>query len=173
MRQNAQGFNRFLRAFDHSHCVQPTRRTWSRSDPTPETFIVMAALAMVCRVAAGCVIMACVSANAVEVEPPHSAAVKPVCLNAAETRDEVKSRHLIEPFAALKFAAAQRKAEALSAKLCHIGDDFVYEITLLNRDGRIVHVEMGAATGKVVVRPSHETHETHDVHDSHEPQVKN
>ena len=78
----------------------------------------------------------------------HAAAAKPVCLNAAETREEVKSRHLIEPFAALKFAAAQRKAEALSARLCHTGDDFIYEITLLNRDGRLVHVEMEADDGQ-------------------------
>ena len=91
--------------------------------------------------------LACATADAAEAEP-RAAAAKPVCLNAAETREEVKSRHLIEPFAALKFAAAQRKAEALSAKLCHTGDDFVYEITLLHRDGRLVHVEMEAATGK-------------------------
>jgi hypothetical protein len=133
----------------------------------------MAALAVVCRAAAWCAVMACVSANAAEAEPPHAAAAKPVCLNAAETREEIKSRHLIEPFAALKFAAAQRKAEALSARLCHTGDDFFYEITLLNRDGRVVHVDMGATTGKVVVRPAHETHEVHETHDSHDPQVKN
>jgi hypothetical protein len=134
----------------------------------------MAALAMVCRAAACCAVMASASANAVEAEPPRVAVAKPVCLNAAETREEIKSRHLIEPFAALKFAGAQRKAEALSARLCHTGDDFFYEITLLNRDGHVVHVEMGAATGKVVVRPAHETHEPHDAHDSHEPpQVKN
>ena len=96
----------------------------------------------------------------------RAGAGKPVCLNAAETREEVKSRHLIEPFAALKFAAAQRKAEALSAKLCHTGDEFIYEITLLHRDGRLVHVEMEAATGKWLPRGAR-THETH------EPQVKN
>jgi uncharacterized membrane protein YkoI len=131
----------------------------------------MAALAMVCRAAAWCAVMACASASAAEAEPPHAAAAR-ACLNAAETREEVKSRHLIEPFAALKFAAAQRKAEALSARLCHTGDDFIYEITLLHRDGRLVHVEMEAATGKVVVRPARE-HETHETHDPHEPQVKN
>jgi uncharacterized membrane protein YkoI len=127
----------------------------------------MAAFAMVCRAAAWCAVMACASANAAEAEPPHAAAARLVCLNAAETREEIKSRRLIEPFAALKFAAAQRKAEALSARLCHTGDDFIYEITLLHRDGQLVHVEMEAATGKVVVRPAHEPHETH------EPQVKN
>jgi hypothetical protein len=141
-------------------------RTWSGSVPTAEAFIVMAALAMVCRAAAWCAVMASAAANAAEGEPPHAAAARS-CLNAAETREQVKSRHLIEPFAALKFAGAQRKAEALSARLCHTGDDFIYEITLLHRDGRLVHVEMEAATGKIVVRPPHEPHETH------EPQVKN
>jgi hypothetical protein len=118
--------------------------------------------------------MASATANAAETEPPHAATPKPVCLSAAETREEVKARHLIEPFAALKFAAAQRKAEALSARLCHTGEDFIYEITLLHRDGRLVHVEMEATTGKVVVRPAaHEPHELRETHDAHEPQVKN
>jgi uncharacterized membrane protein YkoI len=141
-------------------------------------FVVMAGLAMVCRAGAWWALMACSAASAAgawcavahaaEVEP-HAAA-KPVCLNAAETREMVKSRRLLEPFAALKFAAGQRKAEALSARLCRSGDDFVYEITLLHRDGRLVHVEMEAATGKIVSRPQHETHEPHE---PHEPQVKN
>jgi hypothetical protein len=149
-------------------------RTWSRSVLTAEAFIVMAAPAMVCRAVAWFVVMASAAANAAEPEPAHAAAPKPVCLNAAETREEIKARHLIEPFAALKFAGAQRKAEALSARLCHSGEDFFYEITLLHRDGRLVHVEMEATTGKVVVRPAaHEPHELRETHDAHEPQVKN
>jgi hypothetical protein len=55
----------------------------------------------------------------------------------------VKAHKLVEPFVALKAAAAQRKAEALSARLCHSDDEFIYEITLLHRDGRLSHVEMG------------------------------
>ena len=96
-------------------------------------------------------------------------AAKPACLNAAETREMVKSRHLLEPFAALKFAGAQRKAEALSAKLCRTGEDFIYEITLLHRDGRLVHVDMEAGTGKITSRPPHEPREAHEPHDAHEP----
>ena len=61
---------------------------------------------------------------------------------------------MLKPFAALKSAGAQRKAEALSARLCHTGDEFIYEITLLHRDGRLLHVEMEAATGKVIARPA-------------------
>ena len=113
--------------------------------------------------AALCALMARAPLSAAEAEA-RPVAAKPVCLKAAERREEIKARHLIEPFAALKFAAGQRKAEALSARLCHTGDDFFYEITLLHRDGRLVHVEMEATTGKVAVRPAHETHE---------PQVKN
>jgi hypothetical protein len=77
-------------------------------------------------------------ARAAETEPR----LKPICLNAAETREQVKARKLLEPFVALKTAAAQRKAEALSARLCRADDEFIYEITLLHRDGHLAHVEM-------------------------------
>jgi hypothetical protein len=143
-------------------------------------FAVMA-LAMLCRAGAwwalmrsaayaagvGCASI-CPAAKAAEAEL-HVVAAKPACLNAAETREMVKSRHLLEPFAALKFAGAQRKAEALSARLCRTGDDFVYEITLLHRDGRLVHVDMEAGTGKIASRPPREPHEAHEPHDAHEP----
>ncbi len=129
----------------------------------------MAGFAMVCRAAASCALMAYAAAPAAAAEAPRAGS-RPVCLNAAETREMVKSRRLIEPFAALKFASAQRKAEALSARLCHTGEDFVYEITLLHRDGRLVHVEMEAATGKLVPRPAREPREAHE---PREPQNKN
>ena len=77
-------------------------------------------------------------------------APKAICLPPNETREEIKAHHLLEPFAALKSAATQFKAEALSAKLCHVGDEFVYEIALLHRDGRFVHVVLNAATGKFI-----------------------
>jgi hypothetical protein len=78
------------------------------------------------------------------------AAPKPTCFNAGETREEIKTHHLVEPFAALKSAQAQFKAEALSARLCRLGDEYIYEIALLHRDGRYVHVAMNANTGKSV-----------------------
>ena len=148
----------------------------------------MAALAMLCRAGAwwglmrstayaagvGCASIACPTAKAAEIEA--RALVRPACLNAAETRETVKSRHLLEPFAALKAAGVQRKAEALSARLCRTGDDFIYEITLLHRDGRLVHVDMEAGTGKIASRPPrepHESHEPHEAHEAHEPPAKN
>ena len=87
--------------------------------------------------------------------PPASAqappAVKSVCLATGETREEIKIHHLLEPFVVLKSAEkAVGKAEALSAKLCRLGEDYVYEIALLHRDGRLVHVVMSAVTGKPI-----------------------
>jgi len=80
------------------------------------------------------------------------------CLKPNETREEVRARHFLEPFAVLKSAAQQTKAEALSAKLCRLGDDWVYSIALLHRDGRLVHVLMDAATGRIVsAHPPHES----------------
>lgn len=77
-------------------------------------------------------------------------ATKLSCLSSNETREEIKSRHFLEPFAVSKSAATQFKAEALSVKLCHLGDEFVYEITLLHRDGRVVHAVMSAVSGKLL-----------------------
>jgi hypothetical protein len=86
------------------------------------------------------------------------AAAKGVCFPTSETREEIKAHHLLEPFVALKSAAATVKAEALSARLCRLGDEFVYEIALLHTNGRLVHVVMNAVTGKLAnVRASHET----------------
>ncbi len=78
------------------------------------------------------------------------APARPVCLSGSETREEIAAHRLLQPFAVLKSAAAIAKAEALSAKLCKIGEDFVFEIALLHHDGRLVHLMMNASTGKVV-----------------------
>ena len=84
--------------------------------------------------------------RAAEAEPHPSG--KLPCLGPAETREQIKARKLVEPYTALKSAQAQYKAEPVSAKLCRHGDDYVYVIALLHRDGRYVHVVMNAATGK-------------------------
>ncbi len=128
-------------------------------------FVVMGALAIVSRAAVLCIAVFG-AARAAEADP-HAPAAKPDCLNAAETRDQVKAHKLLEPYVALKWAAQQRKAEALSAKLCVNGDDFIYVITLLHRDGRLTHVQLDADSGKLVGRPIRESH------DPHEPPPKN
>ena len=100
--------------------------------------------------------MACIAApGAARAEAPTP--VKVVCFATSETREAIKAHHLLEPFVALKSAAATVKAEALSAKLCRVGEEFVYEIALLHTNGRLVHVVMNAVTGKLAnPRAAHE-----------------
>ena len=117
--------------------------------------VVTVGVAIGCHAAVLGLAMTSTEARSAEAE----ARLRPVCLNPAETREAVKAHKLLEPFVALKTAAAQRKAEALSAKLCRADDEFIYEITLLHRDGRLVHLEMEADSGKLISRPSHEARE--------------
>jgi hypothetical protein len=79
------------------------------------------------------------------VEPPHGR----VCFNSAETREKIVAHHLADPFRALR--AGRLQGEALRAKLCRWKqDDFVYEIAVLRRDGRLVRVYMNAQNGQTV-----------------------
>lgn len=70
------------------------------------------------------------------------------CFNPAETREKIISRRLSEPFRLLRGAAGRVQGEALRAKLCRWNDDYVYEIALLRRDGRIIHVYLNATSGQ-------------------------
>ncbi len=72
-----------------------------------------------------------------------------VCFNPAETRANITAHRLSEPFRALRAGRAQ--GEALRAKLCKWKqDEFVYEISVLRRDGRIVRLYMNAQNGQAV-----------------------
>ena len=82
------------------------------------------------------------------------------CLKPAETAEEIRSRHFVEGYVALRTAAHEAKAEALSAKLCKLGDDWVYSVALLHRDGHFVHMLLDAATGHVLPPHSHEPPKT-------------
>jgi hypothetical protein len=77
-------------------------------------------------------------------------APKRVCLTPAETREEIKTRHLHEPFEVLKHASQHYKAESLNAKLCRIDDEFIYEIALLHKDGKFFRAYVNATSGKFV-----------------------
>ncbi len=92
------------------------------------------------------------SAGAGEVEIDLRGSAKPVCLPAHETQEEIKAHKLLEPFPVLKLAGSQFKAEPLAAKLCQIGDDYVYLITLLRKDGRVIHATFDALSGKAVAQ---------------------
>ena len=91
------------------------------------------------------------------VQPPagQAPAAKPTsppqrqCLSAVETRQTVAAKRLAEPSRALRAGRAQ--GDALRAKLCRWKQDqFVYEVFVLRRDGRIVRLYMNAQNGQAV-----------------------
>ena len=73
-----------------------------------------------------------------------------VCLSAPEAREAIGANRLADSLSVMISAAQQTHAEALAAKLCRWDDKFVYEITLLGRDSRVIHVFMNAADGRTV-----------------------
>jgi len=69
------------------------------------------------------------------------------CFSAQETREKILTHKLVEPFRVLKTTATLMQAEAIGAKLCHWKEELVYEISLLRRDGHILHVFVNAVDG--------------------------
>lgn len=70
------------------------------------------------------------------------------CYSPAETLDAIAANRLVKPGEALSAAAASTKAEALNARLCQWDGRFIYEITLLRSDGKVLRVTVDAATGR-------------------------
>ena len=84
-----------------------------------------------------------------EVPPP----LGHVCFNVGETRDKIAAHRLSDPLRALR--AGRLQGEALRAKLCRFKqDDYVYEVFVLRRDGRIVRLYMNAQTGAAIPAPN-------------------
>ncbi len=69
------------------------------------------------------------------------------CLSSAESRESVAAHQLREPMALLREAALQSRAEPLGTRLCRWDEKFVYEMSLLRRDGRLVRIFVDAASG--------------------------
>jgi hypothetical protein len=78
--------------------------------------------------------------------PPPPAPLE--CFSIAETRREIAQHKLVDPFPSMQAAGVLVQAEPLSARLCRSGEVFLYEISLLRRDGRIVKTLVDALTGK-------------------------
>ena len=76
-----------------------------------------------------------------------------LCYTPAETRSMVVADRLVDPFMALRNAAIDRKAEPLANRLCRWGDELIYEMTLLPRNGKVTRVYLRAGDGSPVNRP--------------------
>jgi hypothetical protein len=89
--------------------------------------------------------LACCPALGAETAKPT-----PLCLNPAETREAISRNKFTDPAAALRSAAAVAHADPLRSRLCRLKDDYIYEITLLRRDGKVMRVLIRADDGSLV-----------------------
>jgi len=69
------------------------------------------------------------------------------CVSHAETRALFFEKKLVPPFKVMHAAAVLSQAEAIDIQLCRFQATLVYDVTLLSRDGRVVHRLFAAATG--------------------------
>ncbi len=72
------------------------------------------------------------------------------CLSPREMRDAVAANRLVAP--ALAVGTARRAvpgADLLRVTLCGEGGAFIYVISVLRKDGRVVHVVIDGPTGKL------------------------
>lgn len=69
------------------------------------------------------------------------------CFSTAETRQKITSHKLADPFGTMQAVGSGHHGEPIGAKLCRRGDDFVYEISLLRGDGRLVKIYVDAVAG--------------------------
>lgn len=71
------------------------------------------------------------------------------CLSADETREAVADGKVIQPAQASRHARNAAPGEVVRISLCRQGDDFVYVVTTLKRDGRVARVTLDGNSGKV------------------------
>jgi uncharacterized membrane protein YkoI len=71
------------------------------------------------------------------------------CLSAEEMREAVSEGRVIEPVQASRRARSAAPGEVVRIRLCRQGDDFVYVVTTLKRDGRVARVTLEGQSGKV------------------------
>ncbi len=72
------------------------------------------------------------------------------CLSPREMREVASTNRVVEP--ALAVGAARRAvpgADMLRATLCRDREVFIYVISVLRKDGRVVHVVVDGPTGRV------------------------
>ncbi len=78
------------------------------------------------------------------------------CFTIEESRQKIDAHKLTNPFLSIKAAKERMKGEPLTTRLCQHGDAFIYEITLLRPDGRIVKFHVDATTGRPQLSPKDE-----------------
>lgn len=94
-----------------------------------------------------------VSIAALTVLPGFSLAaertVPPGCLTQAEMREVLAQEAVVAPITAVRAARSKSGGKVIRASLCRNADDFVYQITTLQKDGRVVRVTIDGRSGEI------------------------
>ena len=88
-----------------------------------------------------------VALSASLVTPVATPASARACLSPTETRESVATHQLREPMVLLRDAARETRADPLNARLCLWDEKYVYEMSLLRRDGRVLRIFVDATSG--------------------------
>jgi uncharacterized membrane protein YkoI len=91
-----------------------------------------------------------VPARAEEVARPAHAEATHVCLNQKERRSLVDSGAVMRLAAAMRGVRGHVAGTLIRARLCHRGDGFVYVLTVLAHDGKVIRVVVDAVKGTLV-----------------------
>jgi uncharacterized membrane protein YkoI len=71
------------------------------------------------------------------------------CMSADELREAVDAGHAVPPATASRAAREVASGDVLRIRLCRLDEKFVYQVTTLQRDGRVAHVTIDGASGNV------------------------
>jgi uncharacterized membrane protein YkoI len=108
----------------------------------------MQTIVLILRSALAVATLATTMARAGAEEAMEQTAQKRQCFSTGQTRQTIEDNALIDPFICMRAAAQDHPGEALGARLCRHEESFIYEISLLQPDGRIVKILFDAKTGK-------------------------
>jgi len=72
------------------------------------------------------------------------------CLSAKDMRQAISERKLVDAAEALRVARTATPGDVVRIRLCQAdGDDLIYQVTIVKRDGRVQRVTIDADSGKV------------------------
>lgn len=92
------------------------------------------------------VVFACLAGGAAAADDRAAA---PGCLSQAEMREVLAQKAVIAPLVAVRAARAKSGGKVIRASLCRNDNEFVYQITTLRRDGRVVRVTVDGRSGRI------------------------
>lgn len=69
------------------------------------------------------------------------------CLSPVETRSQFMANRLVPPVRVMRQSALANNAEAIDIQMCRFNGTLVYDVTLLDTEGRVLHRLIGAFDG--------------------------